>query len=113
WVAPVLLLPFHNALGDLLFIAIGVGIWEYLPFALLMAWLLHRARTYARAHVLIGMAPALYVTIVAAAWLATFVIQRAFDPAANGLEVLPIVCLFGLMIGYGSVLTVAAALGVG
>ena len=108
---PVVLLPFDNAVGDILFIAIGTGIWEYLPFALLMLWLLHRAATYGSAHLLMGIAPVVYVIIVAAAWVATFLIQRAFEPAARWPEVLPILCYFGLVIGYGYVLVVAAALG--
>ena len=110
-VAPVLLLPFDSTVGDILFIAIGMGIWEYLPFALLMLWLLHRAHTYGRARLLMGIAPVMYVIIVAVAWVVTFLIQRAFDPAARGLELLSIICVFGLYIGYGYVLVVAAALG--
>jgi hypothetical protein len=110
-IAPILLLPFDNAVGDILFIAIRMGIWEYLPFALSMGWLLHRAHTYGRARLLMGIAPVLYVLIVIVAWVATFLIQRAFDPAATGLELLPVICIYALYIGYGYVLVVAAALG--
>src|SRR5450755_544862 len=110
-VAPVLLLPFDNVVGDILFIAIGMGIWEYLPFALLMLWLLHRAPTYGRARLLMGIAPVMYVIILAVAWAVSFLIQRAFDPAASGLELLPVLSVYGLVIGYGYVLVVAAALG--
>jgi hypothetical protein len=110
-VAPILLLPLGNVVGDILFIAIGMGIWEYLPFALLMLWLLHRAHTYGRARLLMGIAPVIYVLIVAVAWAASFLIQRAFDPAAKGLELLPVLCVYGLVIGYGYVLIVAVALG--
>ena len=112
-VAPVLLLPFDNIVGDLLFIAIGMGIWEYLPFALLMLWLLHRAHTYGRARLLMGIAPVMYVIILAVAWAVPFLIQLAFDPAAKEPELLPVLCVFGLGIGYGYVLVVAAALGLG
>jgi hypothetical protein len=109
-IAPLLLLPFDNAFGDILYIAIGTGFWEYLPFALLMLWLLHRAHTYGRARLLMSIAPVTYVIIVAVSWGASFLIQRAFDPATTGLEILPILCAFGLVIGYGYVTFVAAAL---
>ncbi len=56
------------------------------------------------------VAPVTYVTVVAASWAGSFLVQRAFDRAATRLELLPIVCVFGIVIGYGYVMVVAAAL---
>ena len=112
-VAPVFFLPFHNAVGELLFIAIGMGIWEYVPFGLVMYWLLGRAGTYGRAHVLMVVAPVMYVAIVAAAWGGWFFARHAFGLDATELELLPIVCMFAIVIGYGYVMVVAALLALG
>jgi hypothetical protein len=110
-VAPALFLPFgDNIVGTLLYIAIGTGIWGYVPFALLMLWLLHRTHTYGGARLLMLAAPVVFVAVFAVVWTVFFFIQRAFNPATTGLEFLIDLCTYGLVIGYGYVLVVGFAL---
>ena len=104
-ILPLLLMPFGlNAVGVLLYLALGFGGLQYLLFALLMSYYIGKLRTERRIRHLSYWAPVMFVPIQALGWVLWAGYQWYINPNTSGVftPLLPFAA-YTIIIGYAYV----------